>query len=244
VNTDSPSSAESDLLSDLRGPRPRKSRLSRNGMLAATGCVLLWVFSIVSGYLTATNARHEIETRERLRTRGSETSGRIVRTARYLVFYQFEANGQTFAGQAHMPDRIRGSLRESDPFPIRYLPSDPALNHPAGWEDSETSAWEPVIASLIAVALGVTIGLSIWSNRTLVSRGIAVVGVVTKCGGPLSRGGFQLRYDFRTEDGNELKGRGWCETRQEVGTSVRVLYLPTHPKRNLPYPSPYYSIDR
>jgi hypothetical protein len=76
--------------------------------------------------------------RSTLRKAGVDVSGEItgiepVPKALDEVDYTFNVNGRTFSGKAPVPARVERNLYESGPLMVRYLPSDPAVNHPAAW---------------------------------------------------------------------------------------------------------------
>jgi hypothetical protein len=74
----------------------------------------------------------------------------------------------------------------------------------------------------------------------LACEGKAVAGRVTKCI-PDDRA-FDVEYEFITEDGLLMKGKGDSADEYGAGARVWVLYLPQKPQRNSMYPLPYYDV--
>jgi len=153
-----------------------------------------------------------------------------------LVSYAFTAHGAALAGECAVPWEHWRGLREAGPLPIRFLPSNPAINHPAAWEGPDSDMWW--VACVLSAFIAAT---GIWGaviplrrDRELVAKGAAAAGVILKCfqGG---RGGWVANYQFRTEDGTTAQGTSPCPNRLEIGSTVCVLYLPQAPRRNQPY---------
>ncbi len=148
--------------------------------------------------------------------------------------YKFTANGRSFSGTAGVPDRLLKSLRKSNSLTVRYLPSNPDINHPAAWEWSLLSfcIWMSIP---IAIVAGAGIPLARFCRRRqLVTVGAPVAGVVTQC--VFKRVLFLYSYEFTTEKGEAFSGSGRSAVNQEIGESIWILYLPQNPRQNLPYP--------
>ena len=155
--------------------------------------------------------------------------------------YSFTAEGRYFTGHAFMPDRIQAILRESDPLPIRYLPSNPSINHPSDWEDSAVLDCFPFSLPIAFLLISVIVYVSMRIDRPLVTNGMPAVAVITKCT-PHVRGGITVKYKFRAEDGSEMKGSSGYDSLQEIGASICILYLPWNPRRNQTYISLCYRV--
>ncbi len=228
-----------DSPQELSGPLPRRIRLSGN--LA----YLLKVVTLGIGLLVALvlwmsiGAVHQMRQRSALRQGGVEAMGEITQLGRagkggYMAHYTFAANGRTFSGNAEVPDELMQSLGESNSLPVRYLPSDPGINHPAAWEWSLLSFCIGV-AFPITFAAGGGIPLAkYYRRRRLVTVGAPVAGLVTQC--VFKRLFFLYSYEFTTEKGETFSGSGRSAVNQEIGESIWILYLPQNPRQNLPYP--------
>ena len=58
-----------------------------------------------------------------------------------------------------------------------------------------------------------------------------------------SRGGYFLKYEFKTETGEIVKGSCAEEETQEVGSTISVIYLPSNPRTSKLYPIETFKVD-
>jgi hypothetical protein len=186
--------------------------------------------------------------RSALRQDGVEAQGRITfldRVGRggYVIRYTFTTGGGEVSNKAEVPPRLVTNLQGSAATTIRYLPSNPAINHPTAWEWSLLSEWPAIFVLMGLLAVGVVISAVFFRRRYLIVWGKPAPGVVTNCreGG---RGSISVEYEFRTETGVLMKGSGNSLIRQQIGTRVWILYLPQDPGRNLAYPVPDYIVGQ
>lgn len=99
----------------------------------------------------------------------------------------------------------------------------------------------PLIGSMMLVLMSVAVLISMRIDRRLVAEGAPAVAVIRDCSSG-GRGGFRVKYEFRTEDGRVMNGSGKSDSPQEIGASICVLYLLRDPKRNRPYQSLNYRV--
>jgi hypothetical protein len=230
---------------ELTGQVPRRLRLSKNGNRMAAAAAIMLALAVASTVWIGFDRVQHLLHRAALRSDGRETVGEIKRvwsasrSMKTRVSYTFAVNGVPFVGEELAPHHLAASLRDSGPLPIRYLPSNPAVNHPAAWEWSLDS--DSVVAPILWTGLVLFLITALRSERRLVAKGLPAVGEITKCA-PARRGGFSVNFDFCTEDGCVTKGSGWSQYRRETGERVCVLYLPENPKRNLSYPALNYRV--
>jgi hypothetical protein len=168
-------------------------------------------------------------------------------SARNIVRYSFNVHGEIFTGNAIVPNQLYSSLAQSGSIPIRYLPADPTVNHPAAWEWSALLNLESFYSVLLLVTAAMLFQLPgrmllMRMERRVVAEGAPAVASITRCFPLYRAGGFQVEYEFRAEDGRVTKGSGWYESSQESCASICVLYLPQNPQRNQPYPSRNYRV--
>ncbi len=170
-----------------------------------------------------------------LRRGSRETTGVVARewkkSSTDTASYTFAAGGVALAGECSMPFLSR--LREGDPLPIRFLPSDPAINHPVAWDGPGSGLLIVCVFSAVFPALGIWLVIQLRRDRRLLAEGVPAAGVIVKRSGGLI-GGWATEYRFRTEDGRVAEGRGVFSDRQEIGSTVCVLYLPQDPRRYKP----------
>jgi hypothetical protein len=152
-----------------------------------------------------------------------------------VTHYSFAVGGIAFTGKADVPKQLEQDIHESSTLPIRYLPANPAVNHPAAWEEPALSAILPLLIPLIPVAIGIMMLASGHQERRLLAEGLPAIATITNSY-PLSKGGYRSNYEFRTEDGSIGTGSDSFDGPPEIGTSFCVIYLPRNPRRNLPYP--------
>ena len=175
-----------------------------------------------------------------MRRESSEVAG-VVTQIKYersdRVYYTFVVDGRSFTGHSTMPREIANNLHDSDPLSIRYLPSNPAVNHPAAWEDPQ-SIWPGIILLTFLLAGAFMFLKDLRDDRILVANGMPAVAIITNT--IHNRLGFLVMYDFHTADGMVIKGSGGSGIRPEIGANICILYLPQNPKRNQLYPSRYY----
>jgi hypothetical protein len=229
--------AEASIIpSELLGQLPRRTRLEKPIQWVVVVTILLGI--VVAIILWAGKFAVQLtETRTALRHESSEATGVVDDIWRSRVNYSFAANGRSFTGSA---SRSGPKLRVSDPLTIRYLPSNPAVNHPAAWEEPTVAAlfpfWIPTVLVLILVMMLIRMRII----RRLLSEGMPAVAVVTKrCRG--ARGGVYVVYEFRTEEGRAMTGSDG-ESPEDIGANICVLYLPQNPRRNMRYPSSDYRV--
>lgn len=229
---------------ELTGPVPRRLRLSKNGNRMAAAAAVMFALGVFSTLWIGVDRVQHLLHRAALRRDGRETVGEITRvwsasrSMKTKVSYIFAVNGVSFVGEELVPHQLAASLRNSDPLPIRYLPANPAVNHPAAWEWSVDS--DTFVAPILSTALVLFLFTALRLERRVVADGLPAVGEITKCA--RARGGFSVNFDFRTRDGRVTKGSGWSQGRREIGERVCVLYLPQDPKRNLSYPALNYCV--
>lgn len=200
-------------------------------------------------------AVQQMQHKAALRLGGSEAVAAITKlgverpSARDVVRYSFNVHAEIFTGNAIVPYQLYSTLAESGSLPIRYLPADPTVNHPAAWEWSGLLDLESFYSVLLLVTAAMLFQLPgrillMRMERRVVAEGTPAVASITQCVPLYRAGGFQVKYEFHTEDGSVTKGSGWYGSSQESGANICVLYLPQNPQRNQPYPSRNYRVAR
>ena len=155
------------------------------------------------------------------------------------VEYTFTADGKTYTGEAIVPLEDYRGIGLTSSLAIRYLPENPAVNHPVDWEWSAMSELELYFVVVLVAGLGFSLFIlpRMKFERRVAAKGVATIGLVTKCMVSGKSGSFiNLKYEFSTQDGATVQGRGSFRTRQEIGAKILILYLPEKPKHNVPYP--------
>ena len=245
MDSNSQSAATETIPGELMGRVPRNVRLSSNCRVQFTiGTMLLAVGASIA-ILSIVRNVHQKQHMAELRLGGNETDASITslgpegRSNIETVRYDFNANGTIFTGKSVVPNQMNSGLHASGSLPIRYLPADPTINHPAAWEWSPQ--WGILFGSMMYVAGGLFSFLFTHGQRRIVREGTPAVASITSCSSSTGRSiWFAVKYEFRTEDGTVTQGRGRYENALDVGTQICVLYLPLNPQRSLPYGSANY----
>lgn len=226
---------------------PRRVRLSADSRYKEIVLWMMLALTIILSIWVSRGAAEQIRMRSTLRHDGVEARGEIteiksVPRSQDIVSYSFPANGETFLGKAGVPPQLMHRLRESKSIAVRYLPSNPGINHPAEWEWSLWSSSIEIIFLMIFVLLFSASLSAIYRRLQVISQGKPAVGVVTKCG-PAGGGAFSLKYEFCTETGMRVGGIGYSRVSQEIGVGIWILFLPQSPSRSLPYPVPGCEVE-
>ena len=227
---------------ELTGPLPRRTRMSASAIAPIAGALLILLVTAavvprIHGIMAAQTAWTQPLRREGRDTIGEVKELRHRPGGEYIVRYTFTANGAVFTGESSAPENIWNGIRKAAPLPIRSLPSNPVINHPAAWEQSAGATRFLFVLLLLPISGGILILTRLFRQRRLVAEGVPTPGVVTRCYS-VGRGSPAVAYQFRTQEGRVAQGTGrLCSG---VGTTICVLYLADNPRRNLPYLGSWY----
>lgn len=247
---DSPQAATHERsVSEINALIPRRVQISPDqpklllwSLLAFLVAAAIW-FGFYSYY------SRQVLQREALRSVGTQLIAEITRLpsskSHTYVRYSFRIGPRWYGGEAALPDR-RIEVKVGQPIAIRYLPTDPSINHPSDWEWSLGSDIVPFVAFLLASGLGfvpaIVFPVTLIRVRTLARRGLVVEGKVTACAPNHSK--FNIDYEFRTNENILVEGTNeYSDEEYELGSSVRIIYLRSHPKRNACYPLSAFRIS-
>jgi hypothetical protein len=234
---------------ELTGPLPRKARLNESDDTRYLLVVVVVFFVGGLIWLGWTSYRDVTQFLQRATLRGDarDAVGEVTGIAfgRYspkAVNYTFNVNGVSYSGEATESGTPSpaSSLSKSDKIVIRYIPSNPKINHPESWEWSLETGWYYSAGELFFTALGGFAFSVLLRDRRLARHGKAVLGRVNSCTRKDRR--FQVGYEFNTEDRMLIKGENDCRDEYGEGARIWVLYLPRKPRRNHIYPLTFYSI--
>jgi hypothetical protein len=232
--------------SELRGPLPRRVQMNSTNASAMVVVVVLCLG--VGGVIVGSACRGiltQIRERKALRQEGRETVGKVTAThaghGPSTVSYKFQAGGTGYLGEAEMPN-YRLILHEEDPIAVRYLPTDPTVNHPADWEWSGLDIMDliPEVFMLFFTSVGIVALVALFRDRKLARRGRPAKGVVIDCSPGKSE--FRVEYEFRTDDGATVTGHSSSPDEYGAGARVWILYFPRRPRRNSMYPLRYFEV--
>jgi hypothetical protein len=241
-----PSQTIRNVPSELSASVPRKVGLSESSRSMPIVLALLIGATVVSLSLYGKHVVSQMQQRSVLRAEGVEAQAEIASLIRAyrgpdVVHYTFTADGRKISGLADVPPKLLRSLRESTFLAVRYLPSNPSVNHPAAWEWSLSSEW---LAIVILMTLPILCAVTIpdaYINRQVLVWGTPVTGLVTRC--TRERGVYTVKYEFHTKTGELVKGSGQSPGRREVGERIWILFLTQNPRRNRPYPFSDFCVE-
>jgi len=233
---------------ELSSYGPREVRLSAGGVAVACLAALMFAGAVAAGVGLSRLAARQQRERDSLRATRGEVEAVITRHWRtggesdtLKVAYEFQYNGQTFHGSSKAPRGIWRTLSVGSTIAVRFVPSNPELNHPAEWE---VDVLPKVLPAGVAVSLALLSLLMVFVIRresTLLSDGRPALARVTKV--RRVKNGHVLTYEFATLNGGVMKGRGESRKSQPVGATICVIYDRENPKRNAPYPLKLVRVD-
>src|ERR1019366_5314842 len=219
----------------------RPVSLTGGGIALLVVAVLMILGAVAAGIGLGTTAKRQAKDHRLLQEQGVNTEAQITRVWRsgdknqqHLVSYRFTVQEREYVARKVVPPRIWQTLKAGSSLPVRFLPSDPKVNHPSEWSDTPMPSWLPYLLSgaLVATAFGCTIPLRI--QMRLLTEGRPAPGTVT--GHRRTKDGTILRYEFVLLNGATAKGRGQSRRPPAIGAPICVLYDPENPRRNAPYP--------
>jgi hypothetical protein len=235
-------SAELTAPAELRGPTPRRVRLTMSGFHMVIAAAILFALTAAGAVWVGRDAASQRQRDSAFRQYGRPTTAAITKyhlsgSLEPRVNYSFNAGRRTYTGTALVPKPLAPALAASHSLAVLYLPADPAINRPAAWDPSRRSDLALLVAPIFAALLGILLFVPLAVEYRMAALGTPVVAVVRKSA--VGRNGFLVHYEFRLQDDSLVKGRGWYKAHQEPGAGIWVLYLPDRPGRNLPYPLTY-----
>src|SRR5271157_1438163 len=174
---------------ELKGPLPRKVRLMSSGLTAYILAYGLLALGITLVLWVSVNASRKMQYQIELHSEGRETVGEIIRywssgrSANWYISYSLIVDGVPYRGEARVPDNTLNSLgislNEHSTLSILYLPTNPSVNYPAGWNQSYISSLISFIPSIGMVIIGIGLLLFFRQERQLIKGGVPSIGVIT-----------------------------------------------------------------
>jgi hypothetical protein len=245
MNGNIPLQTSSNMPSELSGQVPRIVRLSDSSQVALRMLAVLVAITVIGCLWYGNYVIREVQQRSALRLDGVEVTGEITQLKRAgkgpdVVHYTFIVSGKTFAGMTDVTAELMPSLQQSNRIIVRYLPSDPTVNHPAWWEWSLLSEW-PVIFILLAFGLASSAtSISFFKARKVLVYGKPAAGTLKSHGS----GSRKASYEFLTPTGTRVTGNDYISDLRQVGSSVWIVYMPENPRRNVLYPSVSFYVEQ
>jgi hypothetical protein len=229
--------ATTNVPAELSGPLPRKVRSGGADYLTVVMYVfLIWAAALLGWY--GLNAVRQTQYREALRSNGRLAVGAVTRMTYHRggkdsASYAFSVRGATYTGKARLPRSSSLDLHQSDHILIRYLPSDPTINHPADWEWSAFMDLDSEVMFAFLMAVFAFPLSALQRIKKLAREGMPAEGVVKGC--TRRDRVFRVEYEFCTANGDHISGACNSKDSYQPGKRIWILYLPQKPRRNYPY---------
>jgi hypothetical protein len=153
-----------------------------------------------------------------------------------MVTYEFQAEGRTYHRSVGAPLSVWKKLAPGSPLTVRFLPSDPAHNHPSDWAESTMPLWLALLLGCLLAAGGGVLVLVLRWQLALLSEGRPAPAVVTRYS-HAQHGQKNIHYEFPLFGGGMAKGRrGPSRRLPAIGATLCVIYDRENPRRNALYP--------
>jgi len=219
----------------------RPVRLTMQGKSMIVIAVGFVIGAVVLGVFLGRKVQREAAERTLLRDQGIAAEAVVTRVWRggekdseHRVTYNFEYGGRTYSRSVGTPVKIWRALAPGADLPVRFVPSRPAINHPAAWRSKELPLWLPyLIAAMVAVP-AFLLPIPVRREARLLAEGRPAPGRVT--GFKKIDQSIRVQYEFRLLNGTVAKGKVNRSKPPVVGAPLCVLYEPENPRRNALYP--------
>jgi hypothetical protein len=234
---------------ELMGALPRQKRLTKRGVFAFVLALVMMAGAILAfvGFRMAQSESNEFN--RKMRAQGRAATAKILRLWRTegkgatdMVTYAFSAGGARVQGDCEVPLHFWAGLHKGADLPVRYLPSDPAVNHPAAWEEDTVPMFVAVGLPALPAAIGLFLLIMVVRRGQIAAYGLPAPGTVAMC--ESLKTGWAVKYRFRTKEGAAIGGRDQSDQPYRTGAAVCVLYLPRNPARNSLYPLTWYRLTQ
>ena len=219
----------------------RPIQLTGSGIALLVVAAMMLLGAVAAGIGLGTTARRQAQDHRLLQEQGVNTDAEITRLWRstgkdqqHLVSYRFTVQERVYVARKGVPPRIWQTLKAGSSLPVRFLPSNPKVNHPTGWNDTPMAPWISYLVFGALAAIACLCAIQLRNQMQLLTEGRPAPGIVT--GQRRTKDGIVIRYEFVLLDGTTAKGRGQSRRPPAIGSRICVLYDPENPRRNAPYP--------
>jgi len=228
----------------------RPVRLSGAGYALSVLAAFFVIGGLVLGVFLWNQSRRQSTETLRLRNEGVLAQATVVRLWKSgdkdntpWVSYRFEVDGQVVTGSTQAPRKKWSAMHTGDTIPVRYLPANPAINHPEGWTRHVTPVLVVVLVPAMFMGFAVLFGVILTRQSRLLSEGRPAPGVVVKV--RRTDKAVTISYEFRVMSGATRKGRSSLSGKNVPGEGsvVCVIYDPDNPRRNGLYPFSLVRLD-
>jgi hypothetical protein len=221
----------------------RPVRLSGTGYAILVLSAIFVIVGLGLGSFLWNKSHRERAEREQLEHGGARAQATVVRLWRSgengstrRMSYRFEVGGRVVTGTTGVPKTNWTALHTGDSVPVRYLPANPAVNHPEQWSRRVSPELLGLLIPLLFCGIASGFLLMVRCQSRLLSEGRPAPGVVVKA--RRSDKHVVVNYEFRLLSGAVRKGKSSCSGHNVpgLGSEVCVIYDPDNPKRNALYP--------
>jgi hypothetical protein len=228
---------------ELIGYGPREVRLSHAGLAVAVLAGILIFGGIGSVIALEQVGNQQRNERKLLSQQGKDADATITRLWRAsdkerqpMVAYQFQVDERTYHRSVGAPLSIWKKLVVGSPLLVRFVPSDPARNHPRDWAASTMPLWVPFLVGSMLAAGGAGLVFILRRQLALLSEGRPAPAVVRRYSNA-QHGQKNIHYEFPLLSGGLAKGKsGPTRSLPAIGATLCVIYDRENPSRNAPYP--------
>ena len=225
---------------------PRHVVLSGGGVALAVLGVILVLGAIAAAAFLGRESSRQGENYRLLQQEGREADARIVRrwwtkgeNKRLRVKYEFAVEGRSYVKEVKVPKARANTVAEDGAIRIRFVPSNPAINHPAAWNSEPMPSWPAIVVGIGLLILAAGIAMALRRQMELLSEGRAAPAIVTKISKEQHQHGSStiIHYEFPLLSGNIAKGKSACSRKGvDTGTVLPVVYDPNNTRRSAIYP--------
>jgi len=224
-------------LREINAKIPRKVRPSDETKTALVPALIVFGVLVVLTVWYVHSKVQEARHIEAVSREGLDAPARVtkVRSNRHgsSVYYSFRFGGAVYQGEVNSDDMI-WDAHVGENIPIRFLPSDPSVNHPTPWDLWVWSDFIFVTVLLVSFGAMAKLAVFVYLERRLARIGWVTDGEVIACAPKGSN--FRVDYEFFDENHTQFDGADENSDEYKAGSSIRVIYLRKNPKKNDTYP--------
>lgn len=221
---------------------PRLVRLTGAGKALLVLAAVLFAGALCGGIVLEMVRAREADEQHFLRDEGTDTDAVVTRVWRGRgddkppwVAYRFTSGAGSHEGELKAPLRIWRTLQAGSTLRVRYLPSNPNLNHPVEWRQQVMPVAIPYVVGAVPSLFACLLIFTIRRQRRLVEEGRPAPALVTKL--TKTKDGQTIHYEFSLLSGALTNGKGGPSKHPPaLDSTICVLYDPDDPRRAAPYP--------
>lgn len=219
----------------------RPVRLTGQGRALILVTVALVIGAVVLGVFLGGVARRLTDEQRLLRTEGIPADATVTRAwidagkeRQHWIAYRFEYAGRGYTHRVETPRKIWRGLSKGATVPVRFVPTQPSINHPIAWDAPAFPLWLAGLLAGTLAALSLLLPIPVRRQTRLLAEGRPAPGRVT--GFKKTDKAIQVQYEFRLLSGAIAKGKTNASKPPLEGSPLCVLYDPENPRRNALYP--------